>query len=59
MDSAKKQDLLSKQTEKYKAMDTAKKEELLQKRKQKYCRNKNKKVDSWIKTFEKKIKERP
>ena len=40
-------------------MDTAKKEELVQKRKQKYCRNKSKKVDSWIKTFKKKIKERP
>ena len=43
MDSAKKQDLLSKQAEKYKTMDAAKKEELLQKQKQKYCSNMSKK----------------
>ena len=51
MDSAKKQDLLSKQAEKYKTMDAAKKE-LLQK--QKYCSNKSENVDSCIETFKKK-----
>ena len=59
MDAAKKQDLLNKQAEKYKAMDAAKKEELLQKQKQKYCGNKSKSVDSCIDTFKKKIKEGP
>ena len=59
MDSAKKEDLLSKQAEKYKSMDTAKKE-LLQKQKQKYCSNKSRNVDSCIETFKKKnIKEGP
>ena len=61
MDSAKKpikQDLLSKQAEKYKTMDAAKKEELLQKQKRKYC-SKSKNVDSCTETFKKKIKEDP
>ena len=53
MDSAKKQDLLSKEAEKYKTIDGAKKE-LLQKQKQKYCSNKSKNVDSCIETFKKK-----
>ena len=59
MDSAKKQDLLSKQAEKYKTMDAEKKEELLQKQKQKYCSNKSKNVDSCIEAFKKKIKGGP
>ena len=59
MDSAKKQDLLSKQAEKYKNIDAAMKEEFLQKQKQKYCSNKSKNVDSCIETFKKKIKEGP
>ena len=53
MDSAKKQDLLSKKAEKYKTMDSGKKEELLQKQKQKYYSNKSKNVDSCIETFKK------
>jgi hypothetical protein len=60
MDTAKKQDLLNKQTEKYETiMENTKKQELLQRRKEKYYSNKNENLDSCIENFKKKIREGP
>ena len=60
MDTAKKEDLLSKKAEQYRTMNATKKQKLLEKSKEEYTSRTSKKtVDSCVEQFKKKIMEGP